>query len=134
MAGLTPTKLTLKRLRADGWPLVGITEHWMPNPSPGHRSDLFGFVDILALGPDLTLAIQATSWGNVSHRLRKLRTERAGEVAAVLAAGWEVEVWGWRKVNSRWRLARRVSFGLVMSGLHHVDLLRPDETTTLDDW
>lgn len=105
------TQLTLDRLRAEGWPMVEKVEHWSPFPPPGHRADLFGFVDVLAVGPQGTLAIQATSRGAVSERLRKAREERADAVVAMLAAGWRLHIWGWhqpRGPRTAWVLGRDV--------------------------
>jgi hypothetical protein len=73
--------------------------------------DLFGFVDVLAVGPMGTMAVQATSYGGVSDRLRKARTERADEIQDMLAAGWHLHIWGWhqpRGPRTRWVLKRDV--------------------------
>lgn len=101
----SPTQLTLERLRADGWPLVEVTEKW--NPHARIRQDLFGFVDVLAVGLNgETLAVQATSATNVSTRVRKIAEHP--NVGAVREAGWRIVVWGWAKKSGRWTLAREV--------------------------
>ena len=42
---------SLSKLREEGW-FCEITEHFVPWPAPGHRKDLFGFSDIIAVrGP-----------------------------------------------------------------------------------
>lgn len=64
------------------------------------RQDLFGVVDVLAIGPDGTLAVQATSYSNVSSRVRKIAEHE--NTAAIREAGWRFEVHGWRKVGGRW--------------------------------
>lgn len=64
------------------------------------RQDLFGVVDVLAIGPDGTLAVQATSYSNVSSRVRKIAEYE--NTAAIREAGWRFEVHGWRKVGGRW--------------------------------
>lgn len=107
----SPTARTLAHLRKLGY-LAAVVERW--NPHARVRHDLFGFVDVLAIGgegeqPTGTLAIQATSGDHVAERLDKLRSEAvAPAVAAAQAAGWRVEVWGWRKSakSRRWELRR----------------------------
>lgn len=99
---LTPTQLTLRHLREQGWPLVEVVEKW--NPHARIRQDLFGFVDVLAVGPDGVLAVQTTSAGNVAARIRKIAEHE--NVGAVRDAGVAIRVHGWRKVAGRWVLAR----------------------------
>lgn len=100
---MTPTQLTLRKLRADGW-TVTVVERW---DSFAHvRHDLFGFIDVLALRGGETLAVQATSADNVAARVRKIAESE--HVAAVREAGWSIRVWGWRKEGRRWVLHRDV--------------------------
>jgi hypothetical protein len=94
---MTPTQLTLRKLRADGW-LAEVVERWVPGANV--RKDLFGFVDILALRDGETLAVQATSYTNISARVNKIASLDA--VADVRRANWSIWVIGWRKVNNRW--------------------------------
>src|SRR3546814_2519291 len=61
----SPTARTLAKLRADGW-LAWVVEKWIPQTRK--RSDLFGFIDILALRDGEVLAVQATSRSNVRDR------------------------------------------------------------------
>ena len=94
----SPTSRTLDKLRADGW-LVAVVEKY--NPHARIRQDLFGFVDVLAVRQGETLAVQATSRSNVASRVSKIAEH--GNTAAVRAAGWRIEVWGWAKDKSgRW--------------------------------
>lgn len=115
----SPTELTLRELRRQGY-LAAVVEKW--NPHARIRQDLFGVVDVLAVGLDATdsapgrapgtLAVQATSSSNCAARLAKLRSEELAPVVARLrAAGWRVEVWGWRKgaKSRRWELRRQVA-------------------------
>ena len=88
---MTPTQRTLAALRADGW-CAEVVERW--NPHARVRQDLFGGIDILALRGAETLGVQCTTTG-VAERVRKLRA--LDTLATMLAAGWRVEVWGWRK-------------------------------------
>lgn len=101
---LSPTKLTLKHLRDEGWPLVEVVERW--NPHAGIRQDLFGFIDVIAVRRGETLAVQTTSVDNVPARVRKIADHP--NVGAVREAGWRIVVHGWVKKGGRWQLAREV--------------------------
>lgn len=101
---ISPTQLTLRHLRAEGWPLVEVVEHW--NPHARIRQDLFGFIDVIAVRPNHTLAIQATTAPNVASRITKIADHP--NIGPVREAGWQIEVWGWKKVKGRWTLHRRI--------------------------
>ena len=94
---MTPTQRTLKLLRDDGW-LAEVVERWVPGANI--RKDLFGWVDIVALRDGETLAVQCTSYTNISARVKKIADSET--VAQVRKAGWLIWVIGWRKVNNRW--------------------------------
>lgn len=94
---ISPTQLTLRDLRADGY-TAQVVETW--NPHARVRNDLFGFVDVLALRGAETLAVQATSADNVSARVHKIADHP--NLPAVREAGWRIEVWGWSKKANRW--------------------------------
>ena len=99
MAGLTPTQRTLRALRARGL-VCAIVEKWNQYAGPhGIRQDLFGIIDVLALGPDGVIGVQ--SCGNsFSEHWKKLTIERAEETAAWLSTpGCSLELWAWRKVK-----------------------------------
>jgi carbonic anhydrase len=93
----SPTQLSLKKLKADGY-VCQITERW--NAFAKIRVDLFGFVDILAIKENETLAVQTTSYSNISARVKKISDH--DNVGAVRKAGWKIHVHGWHKVGSRW--------------------------------
>ena len=95
----SPTQRTLAELRARGYPLVQVVERW--NPHAHVRQDLFGIVDVLAVGSDI-LAVQTTSGGNVAARVAKITDSPA--LPILRKAGVRVLVHGWRKVSGRWRL------------------------------
>ena len=100
---LTPTQLTLRYLRdVEHWPLVAVVEHW--NPHARIRQDLFGFIDVLAVGPHGVLAVQTTSAANVAPRIRKIAEHP--NVGHVRDAGIAIHVHGWRKRAGRWELHR----------------------------
>lgn len=97
----SPTKRTLRYLRDLGYQ-ADVVEHW--NPHARIRQDLFGFIDVIAVSAAGTLAVQATSGSNVSSRVAKI--ESHPNLRAVLDAGWQVVVHGWRK-NSKGRWVLR---------------------------
>ena len=101
---MSPTQLALRQLRRDGWPLVQVVEHW--NPHARIRQDLFGVIDVLAIGPAGTLAIQATSTSHVANRVTKIREHES--TPTIIAAGWGLRVWAFKKVANRWVLHRDV--------------------------
>jgi hypothetical protein len=77
-----------------------VVERWVSFPAPGHRSDLFGFVDVLAIGKGETVAVQCTSDTNAASRARKIA--EAEHLPTMREAGWRVVVHGWKKQANRW--------------------------------
>lgn len=75
-----------------------MTEKWVPGANI--RKDLFGWIDLLAIRDGETLAVQTTSWSNMSARVHKI-TE-SDTVSAVRKAGWTIWVIGWKKEQNRW--------------------------------
>lgn len=95
----SPTARTLAKLREEGW-LAWVVERWIAQA--GKRSDLFGFIDILAVKDGEVLAVQACSRGDVSTRVKKIADH--DNVGEVRKTGWRIEVWGWGKMaNGRWQ-------------------------------
>lgn len=82
--------LTRKQLLEDGYH-VQVVEHY--DHHTRRRYDLFGVIDVLAIGHGETLAVQATSRKNGSSRRRK--TLGSPTLEAMLRAGWRVELWLW---------------------------------------
>jgi hypothetical protein len=76
-----------------------VVERW--NPHARVRQDLFGIVDIVAVGQGCTIAVQTTSYSNVSSRVQKIR--QAEVLPVLLDSGWVVWVHGWHKVGGRWK-------------------------------
>ena len=95
---MTPTQLSLRKLRADGY-LCVVVEHW--NAFARKRQDLFGF-DIIAVTDDGVLLVQTTSAANVSARIHKI--EDLPSTARLRKAGARMVVHGWRKVGNRWQV------------------------------
>lgn len=95
----TPTQRTLAEMRSRGY-ACEVVERW--NPFAKIRQDLFGFIDVLCLGDNEVIGVQATSAGNVAARVRKIAEH--DNVAAVRKAGIRLLVHGWngdklREVN-----------------------------------
>jgi hypothetical protein len=96
----SPTQRSLAHLREQGYN-AAVVEKW--NPHARIRQDLFGFIDILAIREGETLGVQACSGTDVSKRIAKIAAH--DNVGAVRAAGWRIEVHGWRKnAAGRWVL------------------------------
>jgi hypothetical protein len=120
-----PVQRSLKSLRAalrGGEPLwrdVRRVETWMPFPPPGHRSDLFGILDILAVGPSGTLGVQCSTVKGFNAHRRKM--EQSAELEILLEAGWQVELHGWHKPRHRWE-CRAIRFILADGLVTHEDL------------
>lgn len=93
----SPTQRTMAAIRAlPGYELVQIVEYF--NGWGNCRQDLFGFIDVLAIINGQTVAIQVTSSGT-ADRIKKITNECADAAKKVLAAGWRIEVHGWRKIK-----------------------------------
>ncbi len=103
----SPTQRTLQYLRKAGYPLVQVVEKW--NPHARVRQDLFGILDVLAVGPQGVIGVQCTSAANVAGRLTKLRASAA--LPVLKGAGVAVYVHGWRKrkPSGRWALREEIA-------------------------
>jgi hypothetical protein len=111
----SPTQRSLAVLRARAY-TCEIVEHW--NAFVGIRQDLFGFIDIVALGGGF-LAVQTTSGSNVAARVSKITAREVEKVdkktgakslvpnkvrasaIAWLKSGGEIHVHGWAKRGAR---------------------------------
>ena len=87
------------RLREEGYLVENVEKY---NAFTKRRNDLFGVIDLLAIGPKETVAIQVTSKGNMSSRIKKI--EESENLPLMLGAGWRILVHGWFKENNRWRV------------------------------
>ena len=97
----SPTQRTLALLRKEGY-TAEVTEHW--NAFARIRQDLFNVIDVLALGDGEILGVQATSYGNISARAKKIADSE--HIGAIRKAGMRLEIWGWRKVGRLWQVKR----------------------------
>lgn len=94
--------MTRKALESAGY-IAQNVEHW--NERTQRKHDLFGIIDVLGAGEGGTIAVQATSRSNANERVKKIHA--SGKLPFLLAAGWQVEVWGWFKQNNRWVFERK---------------------------
>ncbi len=115
----SPTKLTLAYLRRAGY-RPRVTEHW--NAHAGIRQDLYGYVDVIALGHGSVLFVQTTTAHNLTGRWRKITGKlqpaddkalgRAlrlrDDVLAALDADVTIEVHGWQRHDRKRPLIRPV--------------------------
>lgn len=89
---MSPTERSLKYLRKLGY-TVAVVERW--NPFAKIRQDMWGIIDLVAIGKGETIGVQATSKSNVSSRIKKIaehvNTPRLRE------AGWKLWILGWEK-------------------------------------
>lgn len=89
---------TMKHLESEGY----VTERveWF-DAALKRRHDLFGCIDALAMGNGQLIAVQATSWSNLSSRITKMKESK--RLAAWLAAGGKAVCYGWKQDESgRW--------------------------------
>ena len=94
------TLRTTKHLREQGY-LVATVEHY--NSFTRRKHDLFGCIDLLAIGNGETLAIQVTSRSNMSARIKKIQDAEA--LPEMLRSKWRIIVHGWDKgTTGRYRL------------------------------
>jgi hypothetical protein len=80
--------------------LVATVEHY--NAFTKRKHDLWGCIDLLAIGNKETLAIQVTSKSNLSARRHKIEETEA--YPEMLRSGWRVILHGWYKEGNRWKL------------------------------
>tara|TARA_B100000029_G_scaffold230060_2_gene227535 strand:- start:581 stop:892 length:312 start_codon:yes stop_codon:yes gene_type:complete len=94
---LSPTARSLKKLRDEGWKpwVVEVFNHFTKK-----RKDLFNVADIIAYKDNEILLVQATSASNVSARVKKIAESE--HIDGLREAGFQIEVWGWRKSGNKW--------------------------------
>lgn len=95
----SPTARSLAKLRKEGW-LAEVVEKW--NHITKTRKDLWGFADILAIREGEVLAVQATSYSNVSSRVKKISEHE--NLDMVRKSGVGIEVWGWHRKGRFWEV------------------------------
>lgn len=95
----SPTQRSLKYLRDQGYS-VWTVEHW--NSFARIRQDLFGCIDLLAIGNGDTLAVQTTTASNMSARKHKILENQY--YPEMVRSNWKVHLHGWVKVKNRWEV------------------------------
>ena len=96
----SPTARSLALMRERNY-VAEVVERWIPGANI--RKDLWGFVDVLCLGPEGDrIVVQATSASNVSARIKKITDSPL--VGLVRKAGFQIFVHGWKKVKGRWQV------------------------------
>jgi hypothetical protein len=95
---MSPTQRTLKHLRAQGY-VAAVVERF--NPYVRIRQDLFGCIDILAVGAGCqgVLAVQTTTTANMYARIEKCRANPVFPIWK--EAGNRFIVHGWAKRGGR---------------------------------
>ena len=96
---MSPTQRSIGFLKEQGY-FVWRTETW--NAFAKIRQDLFGFVDLVALGDGQTIGIQTTTGDHAAERVKKIQGH--DNLAAVKGAGWSIHVHGWRKLKDGWQV------------------------------
>lgn len=89
---MSPTARELQWRRENGW-TAAVVERY--NPHARIRQDLFGFIDLIAVGNGWIVAVQVTSGSNHAARVAKIKAEPRSE--AWRAAGGRIEVVSWSK-------------------------------------
>jgi hypothetical protein len=92
---MTPSQRTIRQLKDQGYTVANVETY---NFFTKRRHDLFGVIDILAIGNGETLAVQVTTKSNMSARIRKIEDSEA--LPEMLRSGWRVIVHGWFKNKS----------------------------------
>ena len=93
------TARSMALLRERGY-TVATVEHY--NAFTKRKHDLFGCIDLLAIGNGETVAVQVTSKDNLSSRRHKI--EEADAYPEMLRSGWRIVLHGWYKDGNRWQL------------------------------
>lgn len=92
---MTLTQRTVKMMRDQGY-MVATVEYF--NAYTKRKYDLFGCIDLLAIGNGETIAIQVTSKSNMSARIKKI--EASDALPEMLRSKWRILVHGWWRNKS----------------------------------
>jgi hypothetical protein len=126
VSGVSPTQLSLRRLRSEGW-AVDVCERWVPmgGGAQSVRRDLFGLLDLVALRAGETMGVQTTTASNYLSRVKKLTDdEHRPTLDLLLEAGWLVAVHGWRLTDAKGHACtHRPAHCACRWDLHHESLM-----------
>lgn len=130
---------SLESLRKDGYraekceqykPWVRKTEDGKPQITGGHKSDLFGFADILAFNGVEVIAVQTTSVSKVSAHLRAYRKnqETANAIRDWIASdSRRFVIHGWEPLVMKTKAGgEKVRWSLIVRELTMDDLQKPN--------
>lgn len=96
---MTPTARTLHLLRDLGAEHVERTETW--NPFSRTRHDFFGFADIVCCLANELIAVQTTTFDNLSARRKKINSLDAAKYWYRCGGKIWIIVWGKAEKNNR---------------------------------
>ena len=105
MGKLSPTQRTMSWLREQGY-TVGTVERYIHPGSfvgHGHRRDLFGCIDLIAIRPGRVLAVQSTGTDWAGHWQKLTVGGGRDGVARWLETGQPMILIGWRKLKAGWQ-------------------------------
>lgn len=90
-------KKSYERMTVEEFTSMGYSAERVDKRIPGTTlaRDMFNCIDVLAVGHGVTRAVQCTSHGHVSDRIKKVEASPA--LSDMRKAGWSIEVWGWRR-------------------------------------
>jgi hypothetical protein len=97
--------LTKKLLLAQGLKVGKVESFNIFAGTHGHRNDLFGFIDYIAINPThpAIIGVQSTSHAQKGPHLKKITIQRRQEALDWLAAGGLIWLITWKKKpNGRW--------------------------------
>jgi len=98
--GISNTSRTLQYIRNQGW-VADKVEQFNPYAGKfGHRRDMFGFGDIVAMGEGSIIAIQSCGQAFSEHLRKITEDEKVAENALLwIENGGRLILVGWRKVK-----------------------------------
>ena len=98
MSKISNTSRTLEYIRSQGWE-ADIVERYLPYAGKfGVRKDLFGIIDIIAIGENSIIGIQSCGQNFAEHNRKILDNPLA---CKWLECGGRLMLIGWRKVKVR---------------------------------
>jgi len=97
---ISNTSRTLEYIRRQGW-IADIVERFNPYAGKfGQRKDLFGCIDIVALGENSIIAVQSCGQAFSEHNKKITQDERVAPNALKwVQCGGRLILIGWRKVK-----------------------------------
>lgn len=94
-----PSQRSIDKLRREGYRVANAEKY---NAYTKKSQDLFGIIDLVAIGNGETIGVQATTANNQATRAKKMLESEALE--ELIECGWRIVVHGWRKntKGTRW--------------------------------